>query len=146
MYYLGWRLTAAAEASDLCRALGEGLMETARVFFALQLLLHTCGRQRTGGVAFRLAGRGAEIAPPNIRWFSLPALPLMCVAVAMAWQENDRWDTSLGRICFMRRCCSLPWLCSGFCARPAWCSKPWWRPGGAAGSIVFGTFGIRSAS
>ena len=24
-----------------------------------------------------------------------------CVAVAMAWQENDRWDGALGRICFV---------------------------------------------
>ena len=25
----------------------------------------------------------------------------MCVAVTMAWQENDRWDASLGRVCFI---------------------------------------------
>ena len=46
------------------------------------------------------AGRPSalKLLRQNIRWFSLPALLLMCVAVTMAWQENDRWDASLGRI------------------------------------------------
>ncbi len=101
MYYLGWRLTAAAEASDLCRALGEGLIATARVFFALQLLLHTCGRQGLAESHFGWSAAALKLLRHDIRWFSLPALPLMCVAVTMAWQENDHWDTSLGRICFI---------------------------------------------
>jgi potassium efflux system protein len=101
MYYLGWRLTAAAEASDLCRAVGEGLIETARVFFAIQLLMHTCGRQGLAESHFGWSASALKLLRQNTRWFSLPALPLMCVAVIMAWQENDQWDTSLGRICFI---------------------------------------------
>jgi potassium efflux system protein len=101
MYYLGWRLTAAADASDLCRAVGEGLIETARVFFALQLLMHGCGRQGLAESHFGWSAPALKLLRQNTRWFSLPALPLMCVAIIMAWQENDQWDTSLGRICFI---------------------------------------------
>ena len=57
MWYVGWRLTAAADASDLCKARGHGLTETARVFLALELLRHTCCRRGTGRGAFRLVGR-----------------------------------------------------------------------------------------
>ena len=63
MWYLGWRLTAAADASELCRAVGAGLTETARVFLALELLRQICCTARARRVSFRLVGRGDETAP-----------------------------------------------------------------------------------
>ena len=101
MWYLGWRLTAAADASELCKAVGAGLTETARVFLALELLRHICCHRGLGESHFGWPAAALKLLRQNIRWFSLPVLPLMCVAVAMAWQENDRWDASLGRICFI---------------------------------------------
>ena len=70
MCYVGWRLTVAAEASDLCRALGPGLTETARVFLALELLRQVCCPRGLGEVAFRLVGLGDEGAaaqPPLVQ-------------------------------------------------------------------------------
>ena len=101
MWYFGWRLTAAADASELCKALGAGLTETARVFLALELLRHTCGHRGLGESHFGWPASALKLLRQNIRLFILPALGLMCVAVAMAWQENDRWDASLGRMCFI---------------------------------------------
>lgn len=102
MYYLGWRLTAYADVSYLCQAVGPGLTETARVFFALELLQLTCGRQGLGESHFGWSPAALKLLRHQIRWFSPPALVLMAIAVAMAWQErNDRWDPALGRIAFI---------------------------------------------
>ncbi len=81
--------------------MGAGLTETARVFLALELLRHICCHRGLGESHFGWSAAALKLLRQNIRWFSLPALPLMCVAVAMAWQENDRWDASLGRMCFV---------------------------------------------
>ncbi len=101
MWYFGWRLTAAADASELCKAVGTGLAETARVFLALELLRHICCHRGLGESHFGWSAPAMRLLRQNIRWFGLPVLPLMCVAVAMAWQENDRWDAALGRMCFV---------------------------------------------
>jgi potassium-dependent mechanosensitive channel len=100
MFYVGWRLTAA-EASDLCRAWGPGLIETAKVFLALELLRQICAPRGLGESHFGWPASATKLLRHNLRWFSVPALVLMCMAVTMAWQENDRWDASLGRACFM---------------------------------------------
>jgi len=99
--YVGWRLMAAGDASDLCRALGTGLSLTARAFLALELLRSTCCPRGLGESHFGWSPSALKLLRQNIRWFSLPVLLLMCVTVTMAWQENDRWDTSLGRMCFI---------------------------------------------
>lgn len=101
MWYFGWRLTGAANASELCKAVGCGLSETSRVYLALELLRHTCCYRGLGESHFGWSASALKLLRHNIRWFSLPLLLLMCVTVAMAWQENDRWDSSLGRMCFV---------------------------------------------
>ncbi len=101
MYYLGWRLTAYANDSYLCQAIGPGLTETARVFFALELLRLTCGRQGLGESHFGWSPAALKLLRHRIRWFSPPALVLMAIAVAMAWQTKTDWDSSLGRIAFI---------------------------------------------
>jgi potassium efflux system protein len=107
MWYVGWRLAAAADASQAadalqwCRAIGEGLLATARVFLALELLRLTCGQGGLGESHFGWPAAALKSLRQTIRWFNPPALVLMCVTVAMAWQNNDRWDAALGRICFV---------------------------------------------
>jgi potassium efflux system protein len=108
-WYVGWRLTLAAEASDLCRALGPGLTETARVFLALELLRLVCSPQGLGEAHFGWSTSATKALRHNLRWFTLPALLLMCGAVTMAWQENDAWDASLGRACFMAGLLCFSW-------------------------------------
>ena len=101
MWYFGWRLNSAAEASALCKALGAGLLATARVFLALELLRQTCAAGGLGEAHFGWSAAATRLLRQNIHWLSLPALVLMCIAVTMTWQENDRWDSSLGRVCFI---------------------------------------------
>ena len=97
--YLGWRLNNTA--SPLCKPLGMGLIEIAKVFFALELLRNVCCPQGLADAHFGWSSAALKRLRHNICWLILPILPFMCVAVTMAWQENDRWDTSLGRIAFV---------------------------------------------
>ncbi len=108
-WYVGWRLTLAAEASDLCRALGPGLTETARVFLALELLRLVCCPRGLGEAHFGWSASATKVLRHNLRWFSPPGLLLMGMAVTMAWQENDAWDASLGRACFMAGLLCFSW-------------------------------------
>lgn len=108
-WYVGWRLTTASEASDLCRALGPGLTETARVFLALELLRLVCCPRGLGEAHFGWSASATRVLRHNLRWFSPPGLLLMGMAVTMAWQENDAWDASLGRACFMAGLLCFSW-------------------------------------
>jgi len=101
MWYVGFRLTNAADASELCTAWGHGLTETARVFLALNLLFHLCGPRGLAESHFGWPVSALKLIRHNVRWICMPVLlPLMGIAVAMAWQYNNHWDASLGRICF----------------------------------------------
>jgi potassium-dependent mechanosensitive channel len=100
MLYVGWRLTVAG-SPDLCQWLGHGLTETARVFFALELLRRICCPRGLGESHFGWAPSALKLLRANLRWFSLPGLLLMCVTVTFAWKEDPRWDASLGRACFI---------------------------------------------
>ncbi len=73
-WYFGWRLNSAAEASELCKALGAGLLATARVFLALELLRLTCSAGGLGEAHFGWPSAAVRLIRQNIRWFSLPAL------------------------------------------------------------------------
>ena len=110
MWYFGWRLNGAADASSLCKSLGEGLTETARVFLALELLRHTCRYRGLGESHFGWPASALKLLRQNIRWFLGPALVLMCVAVTMAWQDKDQWDASLGRISFSTAMLCFAWI------------------------------------
>ena len=108
-WYVGWRLTVAPAASDLCRAVGPGLIEIAKVFLALELLRQVCCPRGLGEAHFGWSASATKLLRHNLRWFTLPALLLMCTAVTMAWQENDVWDASLGRAAFIAGLLCFSW-------------------------------------
>jgi potassium efflux system protein len=104
MWYFGWRLNSTAGLTTVSKPLGEGLIETARVYLALELLRYTCCKNGLGESHFGWPAPALKLLRQSIRWFSVPALTLMGVAVTMAWQEQDKtnhWDASLGRISFI---------------------------------------------
>lgn len=110
-WYIGFRLTNAADASELCKAWGPGLTETARVFLALNLLFHVCGPRGLAESHFGWQVSALKLIRHNVRWLCMPVmLPLMGVAVAMAWQYNDHWDAALGRICFTTAMFCFAWV------------------------------------
>ena len=100
MWYFGWRLNTANGASELCKALGEGLLSMSRVYLALELLRYTCCHRGLAQSHFGWPDSALRLLRSNVRIFIVPLLLLMCVAVTMAWQENNDWDSSLGRMAF----------------------------------------------
>jgi len=101
MAYVGWRLTAAASGSDWCKAVGAGLTATARIYFALELLRKMCRRQGLAESHFGWSAASVKHLRQYVRWLGVPMLPLVMIAVTMSCQENERWDGSLGRMCFV---------------------------------------------
>ncbi|MCE5269414.1 MAG: mechanosensitive ion channel [Planctomycetaceae bacterium] len=101
LWFLGWRLAGPGDPSELCKAVGMGFTEAAKVYLAMELLRQTCAKQGLGEAHLGWSVSALKVLRQNIRWFSLPMLLMMFVAVTMAWQQNDRWDASLGRISFV---------------------------------------------
>jgi potassium efflux system protein len=105
MWYIGWRLSSAG---DLYKPFGLGLSETAKVFLALELFRNICRRGGLGEAHFGWSTSSLKLLRQNLQWFSLPVLPLMYVAVAMAWCNvsphgdlNAALDAALGRLAFI---------------------------------------------
>ncbi len=98
---LSWRLSASLDASELCKAVGAGLFAAASIYFVLELLRISCCAQGLGEAHFGWPAPALRLVRQHLRWFTWQVLPLAFVAVAISTQDNDRWDNSLGRICFV---------------------------------------------
>jgi potassium efflux system protein len=108
-WWIGWRLWSATPAADVCKALGAGMTTTARVFLALELVRLCCAPGGLAEAHFDWSAAALRLLRKHIRWFKLAALPLMCVAVTMTWQDNDQWDASLGRFCCLAALACFAW-------------------------------------
>jgi len=111
MYFVGWRLTAEGSEADVYWVLGRGLLETAYVFFALELLWNVCARGGLAEAHFAWSPGAPRVLRHTARWFSLSAIPFMCAVVAVAWQqENEKmWDAGLGRIAYIAAMLCFAW-------------------------------------
>jgi len=100
LWYVGWQLTSAAGASELCNAVGMGMIAAASVYLVQELLRHTCCNQGLGEAHFGWPGSAIRLVRQNLRWLIVPSLPLVCITVALSVQK-DEWNNSLGRMCFV---------------------------------------------
>lgn len=101
MAYVGWRLSAAASGSEWCKAVGNGLTATARIYFVLELLRKMCRHHGLAEAHFGWSAVSVKHLRQYVRWLGVPMLPLVMIAVTMSCQENERWDGSLGRMSFV---------------------------------------------
>ena len=99
--WLGWRLTAADEANDFCKAVGAGLIVVACVYFVQRLLWRACCGKGLGEAHFGWSASSLKLLRQNLRWLTLLALPLIFMIAMMGSQRRLEWDNSLGRICFV---------------------------------------------
>ncbi|MCD4727840.1 MAG: mechanosensitive ion channel [Pirellulales bacterium] len=100
-WWLGWRLRAAADAGDFCKAIGAGLIIGAGVYLVYKLLWQACCGKGLGEAHFGWSASALKLLRHNLRWLGMSVLPLAFVAVVMGSQNNGEWDNSLGRICFV---------------------------------------------
>jgi potassium efflux system protein len=101
LLYVSWRLTAGAESSEFSKAVGGGLAYTAGVYLFVELFRQMC---RGGGLAeTHFDWPLSALRPLRSHLLGAVVLILPCafVAMTMAWQENERWSDSLGRLNFI---------------------------------------------
>ncbi len=101
MAYLSWRMTAALDASEFCKAIGAGLASTALVNFVLELLRSTCRPKGLGEAHLGWPGHNLQVLRHHLKWLNVVVLPLVFIVAALHAREIERWNDSLGRLCFI---------------------------------------------
>ncbi|MEW6356561.1 MAG: mechanosensitive ion channel domain-containing protein [Planctomycetota bacterium] len=101
LWFAGWRLTGASHASDFGKCIGASLGEISLLYFALELLRHTCLKQGLAETHFRWPDQVLVWLRDNLPWLMAIALPTAFVQALFASSENDVWSDSLGRIAFI---------------------------------------------
>ncbi len=143
MLYLSWRMTAAPDASEFCKAIGAGLASTALVNFVLELLRNTCRLNGLGEAHLGWPGHNLQVLRHHLKWLNVVVLPLVFIVATLHAREIERWNDSLGRLCFIAAML-LSALFLQRILRPAKaCSRNIWPPGAAVGWIACVTSGIR---
>jgi potassium efflux system protein len=99
--YLSWRLASALEASELCKALGAGLAVAARVYFVLELLTAVCRPSGLGEAHLGWPGYSLKLLRYHLKWLKVLVLPLVLIVAALSAEGYERWNDSLGRLCFI---------------------------------------------
>jgi potassium efflux system protein len=101
MAYLSWRMTAALDASEFCKAIGAGLASTALVNFVLELLRSTCRPKGLGEAHLGWPDHNLQVLRHHLKWLNVLVLPLVFLVATLHALENERWNDSLGRLCFI---------------------------------------------
>ncbi|MFZ5830868.1 MAG: mechanosensitive ion channel domain-containing protein [Planctomycetota bacterium] len=99
--FVGWRLSAAVDASELGKAVGVGLVTTARVFFVLELVRQVSQKNGLAEAHFEWSESSVRLLRSHIVWLSLLVLPAALVCTTLRTHGNERWEASLGRIAFL---------------------------------------------
>lgn len=99
--YLGWRLSAPFDASELCKAVGAGLLSAAKAFFVIQLIYVSCRAAGLAEAHFAWSESAVRALRQGAGWLRWPGAAAAFLAAALDQQSNDRWDGSLGRMAFI---------------------------------------------
>src|SRR5262249_48181466 len=101
MAFCGWRAVQAAEIPDQIKSLGAGLLSASILFFAMEFIRQTCCKHGLAEAHFRWRSGNLKIARRNIAWLMPIMLPMVVIALAVAWSGQDTWTQSLARAAFM---------------------------------------------
>jgi potassium efflux system protein len=99
--YLSWRMTAALDASEFCKAIGVGLAGTALVNYVLELLRNSCRIKGLGEAHLGWPSHNLKLLRHHLKWLNVVVLPLVFIVATLHAEENERWNDSLGRLCFI---------------------------------------------
>ncbi|HEY4759447.1 MAG TPA: mechanosensitive ion channel domain-containing protein [Thermoguttaceae bacterium] len=99
--YISWRLMAALDASEFCKAMGAGLATAARVYFALEVLTAVCRPNGLGEAHMGWPSYSLKLLRQNLKWLKAVILPLVLIVATLRAEEYERWNDSLGRLCFL---------------------------------------------
>lgn len=97
---LGWLLERAPNATELGRALAQGLRFSAVALLLMEFLRQVCRSRGLGTAHFGWPETSTRLLRRNLRWLLLVAMPLTLVGTGIHAVENDRWH-AFGRFLFI---------------------------------------------
>jgi len=101
IWFLGWRLSQAAEDDEFSRAVGSGLLVVAGMFLGIQFLRTLCGSDGVGPVHLRWRSQSIKHLRNHLLWLGVVLLPLVFVIRVMEVQTENDFHAGLGRLCFL---------------------------------------------
>jgi potassium efflux system protein len=99
--YFSWRLDSAADAPEICKIFAAGLAASARVYLVLELFRAICRNKGLGEAHLGWSGESLNALRRNIPWLSAATVPLVFIVASLHAQDNEHWNDSLGRMCFV---------------------------------------------
>jgi len=98
---VGWRLSAAATASDFVAALAAALNAVAGFLLGLLLVREICRPHGLGHTHFRWPAGSVQLLRDHLTWLMAAGLPLLFVLVLLERQPDVEYRDSLGRLAFI---------------------------------------------
>jgi potassium efflux system protein len=98
VWFVGWRLVAAAETPELARAAGWGLTQTSAIYLTLAFVRQLCADQGLADSHFRWPERARRMLRRNLAWLRAGVLPLLAVFLTLAADGIEGGIESLGRL------------------------------------------------
>ncbi len=101
MWFVAWRLQLISRPQEYCYCLGCGFSYAAKIYLAIEWLRAAC---RANGLAESHLGWASETLRQlrfHVKWLTVALLPLSVVVIAVSEKENEAWNVSLGRVCFI---------------------------------------------
>ncbi len=113
LLFVGWRLNLASNKPSFEHAVSMGFLTAARYFYSLEVLRQASRKSGLLESHFGWAENTCRLLRINLRWFADLGALLVGVVAILGHAPEERWDSSLGRICF----CILMVLCFVFLAK-----------------------------
>ena len=101
VWYLSWRMTAAAGADVFALAVGQGLFAVASVYFPLEVFRQFCRHHGLAESHFAWPTSAVRALRVNLRWLALLGLPLVFVTTTLHASNPQYGPDSLERVCFI---------------------------------------------
>jgi potassium-dependent mechanosensitive channel len=100
LLYIGWRLELTAQQTSFEQAVSIGLLTAARYFYPLEVLRQICRRNGLAEAHFGWSDKVTRVLRQDLRWLIDVGSTLVGIVAAMAHAPDEKWDSSLGRVCF----------------------------------------------
>lgn len=99
--YMGWVLTAPADASEFATSVGNGLLASASVILLLRFLQLLCIENGLFRAHFDWSGRVCQRLGRNLAWLVLVAAPIAFVLGMIEVSKSQVYRDGLGRAVFL---------------------------------------------
>ena len=99
--YVGWRLSAAQETTDVAKAVGTGIVAAAATGFLLELLKSLCRREGVAQSHFGWTERTGKVVRRHVLWFQAFAIPLVFCVAATKNHPDAYLQLGIGRAAFI---------------------------------------------